>query len=192
MDEPNFGSDRPRTSRSGQRSYWRRSDMRFGGLLLGMGLGGLLDAILLHQILQLHSMLSAKLPLDSLEHVRTNMEWDGYFSLGAWLLTLLGAYVLLATRKFVEAEPEQTPWIFTQQLSGWILVGWGLFNFAEGLVAHHVLGLHHVVERLGLSVWDWSFLLAGLLLMFVGRVVADPDLFSGRSPVSKAAGRRAT
>ena len=44
MDEPNFGSDRPRTSRSGQRSYWRRSDMRFGGLLLGMGLGGLILA----------------------------------------------------------------------------------------------------------------------------------------------------
>ena len=29
-------------------------------------------------------------------------------------------------------------------LWGWILVGWGLFNLVEGIVDHHILGIHHV------------------------------------------------
>ena len=36
------------------------------GTLLGIGLGGFVDGILFHQILQLHSMLSARLPQDVL------------------------------------------------------------------------------------------------------------------------------
>ena len=41
---------------------------------------------------------------------------------------------------------------------GALLLGWGLFNLIEGGIDHHLLGVHHVVERLGPSVWDWVFL----------------------------------
>jgi uncharacterized membrane protein len=43
-----------------------------------------------------------------------------------------------------------------------------LFNFVEGLIDHHVLHVHHVVERLGPSVWDWVFLGSGAVLVAVG------------------------
>jgi hypothetical protein len=33
-------------------------------------------------------------------------------------------------------------------------------DVVEGIVDHHILGVHHVVERLNLSVYDCVFLLA--------------------------------
>ena len=38
----------------------------------------------------------------------------------------------------------------------------------EGSINHHILHVHHVVERLGLSVWDWIFLGSGVVLLVVG------------------------
>lgn len=49
-----------------------------------------------------------------------------------------------------------------------MIAGWGLFNLVEGLINHHILHVHHVVERLGLSVWDWAFLGSGGLFLIVG------------------------
>ena len=49
------------------------------GMMLGIGLGGFFDGILLHQIFQAHAMLSAKVPLDSMENMKTNMTADGLF-----------------------------------------------------------------------------------------------------------------
>ena len=64
-------------------------------------------------------------------------------------------------------------------LGGALLAGWGLFNLVEGVIDHHLLGVHHVVERLGPSVWDWVFLGSGVVLLAVGawliRGPADGD-----------------
>jgi uncharacterized membrane protein len=46
-------------------------------------------------------------------------------------------------------------------LFGAMVLGWGLFNLVEGLLDHHILHIHHVVERLGVSIWDWLFLGVG-------------------------------
>ncbi len=53
-------------------------------------------------------------------------------------------------------------------LGGGMLLGWGLFNVVEGLVDHYLLGIHHVVERLGLSIWDHLFIAASLIMLVVG------------------------
>lgn len=50
---------------------------RVGGILLGVGMGGFVDGIVLHQILQRHNMLSSVLPPSTLEAMHTNMLWDG-------------------------------------------------------------------------------------------------------------------
>ena len=39
-----------------------------------------------------------------------------------------------------------------------MVLGWGLFNLVEGIIDHHLLNVHHVVERLGDSIWDFAFL----------------------------------
>jgi uncharacterized membrane protein len=133
------------------------------GILLGMGLGGFLDGILLHQILQWHNMGSARVPPTTLEAVRANMQWDGFFHAGVWLVTLGGLYLLLRHAREGARLPS------TQGFSGQLLLGWGIFNLVEGVIDHHLLQLHHVRDLpVHVPVLDWPFLLlggAGLILL---------------------------
>jgi uncharacterized membrane protein len=139
------------------------------GLLLGVGLGGFVDGIVLHQILQLHNMLSAKLPPTSVVNLEVNMVWDGLFHAFTWITTALGVYLL-----FRAGHRRDVLWS-GRILLGAMIAGWGLFNFVEGLIDHHILQVHHVVERLGLSVWDWAFLGSGIVLMAAGAWMIRSD-----------------
>lgn len=48
------------------------------GLLLGVGLGGFVDGILLHQIVHWHNMGSAIWRPTTMEALQRNMTWDGF------------------------------------------------------------------------------------------------------------------
>lgn len=131
-----------------------------GGLLLGVGLGGLLDGIVLHQLLQWHHLVSdAGHPVDTVRGLERNTLADGIFHAGAWLVTLLGAWLLLAAQPLTRAP---------RLLAGTLLAGWGLFNLVEGLVNHLLLGIHHVNETVPSEqyvFWDLGLLaLSGALL----------------------------
>ena len=65
----------------------KQSPLIAAGLLMGVGMGGFVDGILFHQILQLHNMLSAKVPPDTLINAKVNMVWDGLFHAVTWLMT---------------------------------------------------------------------------------------------------------
>jgi uncharacterized membrane protein len=54
-------------------------------------------------------------------------------------------------------------------LIGSLFLGWGVFNFIEGIIDHHILHLHHVVERLGVSIWDYTFLTSGIVFAVLGK-----------------------
>lgn len=125
------------------------------GTLLGIGMGGFVDGIVLHQMLQVHNMLSAKRPKDSIVNMEVNMFWDGLFHSFTWVMTALGIWMLwrAVTRRDVPMSGKT--------LFGAMVFGWGLFNLVEGFIDHHVLHIHHVVERLGVSVWDWLFVGVG-------------------------------
>jgi uncharacterized membrane protein len=47
------------------------------GVVLGVGLGGFADGIVLHQIAQWHNMGSAVLPPMTIAAMSRNMTWDG-------------------------------------------------------------------------------------------------------------------
>lgn len=132
------------------------------GTLLGIGLGGFVDGILFHQLLQTHNMLSAIMPKTSLVNLEVNMVWDGVFHAFTWLMTLLGIAMLWRA-----GQHPAVPWS-TRALAGSLLLGWGLFNLVEGIIDHHILHLHHVVERFGLSVYDYLFLASGVILIAIG------------------------
>ena len=132
------------------------------GLVLGVGMGGFLDGILLHQLLQTHSMLSARVPKDSVANLEINMFWDGLFHAFTWLATAVGLAML-----FRAGRRPEVPWS-GKVLVGSMLAGWGLFNLVEGVIDHHVLHVHHVIERYGLSVGDWAFLASGVLMFALG------------------------
>ena len=136
---------------------------RSPGLLLGLGLGGFVDGIVLHQILQWHNMLSAVEPPVTVPAMQRNMRWDGLFHLLTWLLTAAGVAQLwrAGTRG---ALPHAG-----RHFLGDLLLGWGCFNLVEGLLDHHLLGIHHVREVPDRLAYDLVFLgLGGLGLILVG------------------------
>jgi uncharacterized membrane protein len=132
------------------------------GLLLGLGLGGFVDGIVLHQIVQWHNMGSAILPPTTMDAMKQNMTWDGLFHAGTWTIVIVGVYRLLHDAREGAALP--TAGAFTGQL----LLGWGIFNLVEGLIDHHVLDLHHVRDLPAhVPAYDWAFLIVGGLV-FIG------------------------
>lgn len=132
------------------------------GLVLGAGLGGFVDGIVFHQILQTHSLLSAVRPKTDLANLEVNMFWDGIFHAFTWLMTVTGLGLF-----FVNVR-EGGFRISTRAFVGSLLLGWGLFNAVEGVIDHHILHLHHVVEKLGVSVFDYAFLASGVVLVAGG------------------------
>ena len=68
---------------------------RRAGITIGIGMGGFVDGILLHQILEWHNMGSSILPPVTMDAMRQNMIWDGYFHAAVWAITLAGIYLLL-------------------------------------------------------------------------------------------------
>ena len=116
----------------------RQGPLVSAGILLGTGLGGFVDGIVLHQILQWHNMLSSIRPPTDLITMKYNMLWDGLFHALTWLATALGL-----VRLWKAGQRSDVPWS-TRTLVGALLLGWGLFNFIEGLIDHQILGIHHV------------------------------------------------
>ena len=108
------------------------------GILLGAGLGGFVDGILLHQILQWHNMLSSLRPPVDLVSMKYHMLWDGVFHAFTWLTTVAGL-----ARLWLSGKRRDVPWS-TSTFVGSLILGWGLFNFVEGLIDHQLLGIHHV------------------------------------------------
>jgi uncharacterized membrane protein len=138
------------------------------GITLGLGLGGFVDGIVLHQIAQWHNMGSAVLPPTTMEAMQRNMRWDGLFHAAVWLLTIAGVYWLL--REARRGLPLPSAGAFT----GLLLLGWGLFNLVEGIVDHHLLGLHHVRDLpMHVPLYDWLFLgIGGIGFIVLGWMMA--------------------
>jgi len=140
---------------------------RAAGILLGLGLGGFVDGILLHQILHWHNMLSARVPPSSMEAMRTNMRADGLFHLGVWILTFSGVLLLWSAGRSPAPLPPM------RYLIGLLFGGWGVFNLVEGVIDHHLLELHHVRDLPAhVPLYDYIFLLVGGLgFLVLGRVL---------------------
>ena len=149
-----------------------RRQVNVAGILLGAGLGGFVDGIVLHQILQWHHMLTAhgdsRYPHTSVSELEDNTRWDGVFHAGTWLLVVVGLALLIAASR----PPAEPPGL--RRLSALLLTGWGGFNLVEGVVNHHILTLHHVrddvAEPLG---WDLAFLASGVVLIAAARALAS-------------------
>ncbi len=134
-------------------------------VLLGLGLGGFFDGIILHQILQWHHMLSAVKPIDTVRGLEINTLGDGLFHLGTYSFTVAGL-VLLWRRLHQQHRP-----VPTITLIGGLLLGWGVFNLVEGLVDHHILQVHHVRPGPNQLLWDIGFLLWGVVMVVGGTVL---------------------
>ena len=138
---------------------------RNAALLLGVGLGGFLDGIVLHQIAHWHQMLW---PTAGSTWRRGSLPSPACSSCGAPC-----------------AAPGRLP--STRTFCGYLLIGWGAFNFVEGSINHHVLQLHHVRDLpTHVPLYDWVFLIAGGIgFILAGLLCATGS--EGRDPQSSAA-----
>jgi uncharacterized membrane protein len=84
------------------------------GVLIGIGMGGFVDGIVLHQIAQWHHMLSNVIPPHTMETMRVNMTWDGLFHALTWVITLVG--ILQLRRAAYARAPIPSLRAFTGQL----------------------------------------------------------------------------
>ncbi|QSJ15220.1 DUF2243 domain-containing protein [Nostoc sp. UHCC 0702] len=132
------------------------------GIFLGLGLGGFVDGILLHQILQWHHMLSNIRPLSTTSNIDLNMVWDGLFHALDWILTVIGVALL-----WQAGGRKDVTWS-SHTFVGSLLMGAGLFNVVEGVIDHQILGIHHVKPGPNQLAWDVGFLAFGALLVVVG------------------------
>jgi uncharacterized membrane protein len=138
-------------------------------------MGGFVDGILLHQVLQWHHMLTStdgdnvgidEVPADTVAGLELNTLWDGLFHTMTWVMVLAGL-VVLSARTATQGQSA----FRSRALWGWMLVGWGMFNVVEGIVDHHVLAIHHVRAGAHQLWWDLGFLALGAALIAAGFLV---------------------
>ncbi len=153
------------------------------GLLMGIGFGGFVDGIVLHQLFQWHHMISHQEATTTVTGLEMNTVADGLFHAATWVFVLAGSVLMLRGWKQGRLAPN-LPFH-----TGLLLAGWGLFNLVEGVVDHHLLQVHHVRDDLGAPLsWDLGFLAFGAILVVAGWVLHSrgvTKLRRGR-PVSRS------
>lgn len=145
------------------------------GATLGFALGGFLDGILLHQILQWHHVLDG-LDGPSWRSLRVQVLADGLFHALMYVIALAGLVMLWRAR-------HATVHVAGRRFLGAVLAGAGLWHVADGVLSHWLLGLHHVrMAADSVLLWDMVFFLAGLLLLVAGSALWRAPQDNGDGP----------
>ncbi len=140
-------------------------------MIIGVGLGGFIDGIILHQILQIHEMLSNKVAATNYIGKSVNMFWDGIFHFFCLIVVLIGIISMwrLYFKKNIDCSGKL--------LSGGLLLGWGLFNIVEGITNHHILKLHNVIEFSGdHNIGNFSFLGVSIVMLVIGCALVNVQI----------------
>ena len=140
-------------------------------VLVGIGVAGTLDEIVLHQLLRWHHLYDRG-------SQAAGLIADGLFHLGSTATLVIGL-VLLMRRWRTGPGP-------LRQATAGILLGAGGFNLYDGTIQHKLLGLHQDRARAPNNLpYDLVFisvaavmLLAGLLLL---RVAGSPRAEQSRN-----------
>ncbi|MEM4780325.1 MAG: DUF2243 domain-containing protein [Halalkalicoccus sp.] len=140
----------------------RRSLLLWGGVF-GFGLGALIDVVIFHQILQTHHLLSGVYDPLTYDGLRTNVMFDGLFSLVMLAIALVGATMLWRTAN------RATRALSSLTVVGSALVGAGAFNVFDGVVNHYLLDIHNVVH--GTEAWNPHWVVVSLLMLVAGLLV---------------------
>ena len=182
------GSDRradvatatPRVASSGQSASSHKYDARMQemrdrahppspvapGLLIGLGLGGLVDGIVFRRLLDWQHALSADTPMTG-TGLADNLRGDGLFDTVALIALVVGMALMWQAALRLSPRANDRSGL---RLSGWMLLGWSGYLAIEGAVFHLGLGWHHVNETPGVNeaAWDWGLLIAAIAVGLIG------------------------
>lgn len=142
----------------------------FAGFLLGVGLGGLAESIVFRNLIQSHDLLSGQGGWHPDERF-----WNGVALTFAWVSTAMGVRFL-----FTVARRAPAPSLSGRVLLGSMLLGGGVFMGTECILHHYLFGMHHLVERLGPSLFDSLDLGLAVAVAGLGVVMIREGLFVRR------------
>jgi uncharacterized membrane protein len=151
-------------------------------LVVGIGLSGFFDGILLHQVLQWHHLLSL-VPGEPFRDIGTQILADGLFHVLMYLITAAGLWLLWRRRG--ELASDAGGW---RSVAGGGLAGFGLWNIIDVGFFHWTLGIHRIrVNVPDPLAYDVAWLAAlGLLPLGVAWLLLR-DRRSGSSGAGPAA-----
>jgi uncharacterized membrane protein len=135
--------------------------------IAGFGFSGLIDVLVIHQVLQWHHLLSGIYPMTTQEGLRTNVLADGLFSIGMVIITGIGLGLLWQSERRTDVPLAIRP------LAGSALVGLGAFDLYDAIVDHAILGLHQPLSQGGQYNPHWTvvsllFIVAGYYIYRTG------------------------
>jgi uncharacterized membrane protein len=107
-------------------------------VVLGVGLSGFFDGILLHQVLQWHHLLSL-VPGEPFRDIRTQILADGLFHVLMYFVTAAGLWLLWRRRGALGLP--SGGW---RAVAGGGLLGFGLWNVIDVGFFHWILGIHRI------------------------------------------------
>lgn len=138
-------------------------------ILLGIGLAGLVDIIIFHAIMQWHHTISHKITPNTIESLQLNILYDGIFLSFSLIITIIGIVLLwFASNSNKKNAVVFNKWLFV----GLIFIGFGGFNTIEGIINHHILEIHHVIDVPNPLVFDLIFLIVGgLAFLIIGAIL---------------------
>lgn len=105
--------------------------------VIGVGLGGFFDGILLHQVLQWHHLLSL-VPGEAFRDLGTQILADGLFHVLMYIVTASGLWLLWRRRRQLA---ESADW---RLVGGGGLLGFGMWNVVDVGFFHWILGIHRI------------------------------------------------
>lgn len=145
-----------------------RPEQRVGYVVFGVGVGGLADGFVLHQLLQWHHLWSSRTPDDTVSGLERNTLADGIFHSAMLVVLLVGVVLIVGERAPIRSAV------------GLTLVGWGLFHVVDQLVFHLALGAHDIREGVASpEIYNWSFFAVGIALIAAGWLVVRSAASTG-------------
>jgi uncharacterized membrane protein len=130
-------------------------------VVIGIGVGGFFDGIVLHQLLQWHHVLSNVVPVTDVAALELNTFWDGVFHQAMWIVTVVGVFLLYGQLARTERRGYGA-------LVGGVLVGWGLFNVTDQVVFHMLFNLHNIRPGPDYLLYDLAFTVWGVAMIAAG------------------------
>ncbi|KAA2238029.1 DUF2243 domain-containing protein [Salinarimonas soli] len=119
-----------------------------GAWVLGFALGGFVDGILLHQVLQWHHLLSL-VPGEALRDIRAQILADGAFHVGMYAIAAVGLWMLWRRRGGFSGTGAD------RRVAAGAAFGFALWQAADTVLFHWLLGIHRIrVDVPNPLLWD--------------------------------------
>ncbi|MGV1873747.1 DUF2243 domain-containing protein [Agrobacterium rosae] len=149
------------------RRYW------LSGFLVGVSAAGFVDGIVLHQILQWHSLLSG-LKGQPFDDLRFRMLMDGGFHLAMYAVAMMGLFMLFHQRRHINQPGSERFFVSA------LMVGFGTWHVTDALLNHWLLRLHHIRETENWLWWDLGFFVMGVAVALTGLILRRRPPSGGR------------